>query len=101
VSRPLIAVEFEQDVRLVAAQWAFIQWIVTIDRTDYAVKLRLHIDEDCFIQVYRNVQNGLISFTLVLIGPECTGVTVMEAPGIGIPAVRPIPMTSQLKEAAW
>jgi hypothetical protein len=62
----------------VAAQWAFVQWVITVDRTDYAVKLRLHVDEDCFVQVYRNVQNGLISFTMLMnrtriYGRDCDG----------------------------
>jgi hypothetical protein len=74
----MTAADYEQDVRQLATQWAFIQSIVTIDRTDYAVKLRLHIDVECFVQVYANVQSGLTSFTLVLnrariYGRDCDG----------------------------
>ncbi len=78
MSRPLTIADFEYGVRQLAIQWAFIQWLVTVDRTDYAVKLRLHIDVDCFIQVYHNVQNGLISYTLIMnrtriYGRDCDG----------------------------
>jgi hypothetical protein len=37
-----------------------------VDKTDYAVKMRLHIDSDCFIQVYANVQKEVLSFALVV-----------------------------------
>jgi len=72
------AAEFERTVQQEATQWAFIQWIVSVDRTDYAVKLRLHVDAECFVQVYANVQKGLISFTLVvnrarIYGRDCEG----------------------------
>lgn len=74
----MTAAEFERDVQQVADQWAYVQWVVTVDKTDYAVKLRLHVDAECFIQVYANVQKGLISFTLVLnrmriYGRDCEG----------------------------
>jgi hypothetical protein len=71
-------VDFEHDVRQVVTQWAFIQRVVTVDKADYAIKLRLYIDGECFIQVYANVQKGLISFALVLnrariYGRDCDG----------------------------
>lgn len=66
MSYHVTAADFERDVREVAAQWAFIQSLVTVDRADYAVKLRLHVDAECFIQIYANVQKELFSFTLVL-----------------------------------
>lgn len=78
MSYPVTGADFERDVRQVAAQWAFIQSIVTVDRSDYAVKLRLHVDTECFIQIYANVQKELFSFTLVLnreriYGSDCEG----------------------------
>ena len=56
----------ERDVRRSAAQWAFIQHVETIDKTDFTVKLRLHVDTECFIQVYANTHKQLSSYTLVL-----------------------------------
>jgi len=45
------------------AKWAFIQNTETIDKTDYAVKMRLYIDVDCFVQVYANAHKQLTSYT--------------------------------------
>jgi hypothetical protein len=58
--------EFEQDVYRIAAEWSFLRSIETVDKTDYAVKLRLHIDTECFIQMYTNVEKGILSYVLVL-----------------------------------
>jgi len=68
----------ERDVRHAAAQWAFIQRVETIDKTDFTVKLRLHVDTECFIQVYANTHKQLSSYTLVLnrsrvFGRDCDG----------------------------
>lgn len=74
----MTASAFERAVQQVADQWAYVQWVVPVDSTDYAVKLRLHVDAECFVQVYANVQKGLFSFTLVLnrariYGRDCEG----------------------------
>ena len=42
----------EGDVRGSAAQWAFIQRVETIDKTDFTIKQRLYVDAECFVQVY-------------------------------------------------
>jgi len=68
----------ERDVQRAAAQWAFIQHVETIDKTDFTIKLRLHIDIECFIQVYANTQKHLNGYTLVLnrsrvFGRDCEG----------------------------
>jgi len=70
--------DFEQEARRVAALWAFIRQIVTVDKSDYAVKLRLHVDKECFVQVYANTHKELFSYTLVLnrariYGRDCDG----------------------------
>ncbi len=74
----MTADDFETYVRETAAEWAFIRWITTVDKADHAVKMRLHIATECFIQVYANVQKVLMSFTLVLnhhrvYGRDCEG----------------------------
>lgn len=58
--------EFEQEVVKIAAEWSFIGPVDTIDKTDHAIKMRLHIDTECFVQIYANVQKSALSFTLVL-----------------------------------
>ncbi len=42
--------DVESDVQRITTQWAFIQRVETIDKTDFTVKLRLHVDTECFIQ---------------------------------------------------
>lgn len=49
-----------------------------MDKTDYAIKMRLHIIADCFVRVYANVQKQLLSYALVLnrtriYGRNCEG----------------------------
>jgi hypothetical protein len=70
--------DVERDVRRAAAEWVFIREVETVDKTEHAVKMRLHVDTDCFVQVYANVQKGLVSYTLVLnryriLGRDCEG----------------------------
>lgn len=57
---------FEQDVLRTANEWSFIRSIETVDKTDQAIKLRLQVDAECFVQVYANVRKNLFSYTLVL-----------------------------------
>lgn len=68
----------ERDVQRTAAKWAFIQGVETVDKTDFAVKLRLHVDTDCFVQVYGNTQKQITSYALVfnrarILGRDCEG----------------------------
>jgi hypothetical protein len=70
--------DFEGEVRRSAAEWAFIQLVEAIDKTDHAIKLRLLVDADCFVQVYANVQKSIYSYTVVLnrsriYGRDCEG----------------------------
>ncbi len=58
--------EFERDALMVVGEWSFLRSADTIDKTDYAVKLRLHVDTECFIQVYANIEKGIYSYALVL-----------------------------------
>lgn len=55
----------ERDVQRTAAQWAFIQHVETVDKTGDAIKLRLHIDTDCFVQIYVNTRKQIISYAVV------------------------------------
>lgn len=58
--------EFQPITLATAEEWSFLRSVDTVDKTDYAIKLRLHIDTDCFIQVYANVEKGVFSYALVL-----------------------------------
>jgi len=70
--------DFEQEVQSVAAQFAFIRRIATLDKADHAIKIRLYVDDECFVQVYTNIGKGLLSFTLIInrirmYGRDCEG----------------------------
>ena len=62
----MTAEEFERLVRNTVSDWAFITHVITVDRTDYAVKMRLIVDPECFVQVYANLSKDIFSFTLIL-----------------------------------
>ncbi len=68
----------ERDVHRAAANWAFVRHVETVDKTSDAIKLRLHIDTDCFVQVYVNARKRIISYTVVfnrarILGRDCDG----------------------------
>ena len=68
----------EREVQRTTAKWAFVQRVETVDKTDDAIKLRLHIDTDCFIQVYTNTRKQIISYAVVfnrarILGRDCDG----------------------------
>ena len=74
----MTADDFESDVRRVAKEWAYIQSVETVDKTDHTTKMRLHVDPGCFVQVYANTQKELVSYSLVLnryriLGRDCEG----------------------------
>lgn len=61
----MTADEVERHVQRTALQWAFILDVETVDKADHTVKMRLHVDRDCFVQVYANTQKQITSFVLV------------------------------------
>jgi hypothetical protein len=58
--------EFEQSVIQAVEAWSFIDSVAILDKTAHAIKMRLMIDPECFVQIYANVQKGLISYALIL-----------------------------------
>jgi hypothetical protein len=58
--------DFERSVRATAAEWVFIRWVTTTDKTAHAIKMRLHLTEGCFVQIYANIEKDLLSYALVL-----------------------------------
>lgn len=70
--------DVERNILATAANWACIRWTTLLDKTEHAIKMRLHIDSACFVQVYANPKKSLISYTLVLdrtriYGRDCDG----------------------------
>jgi hypothetical protein len=71
---------FEHAVYSVAARFAYIQRVVTLDKTANAIKLRLYVTAGCFVQIYANVRKKITSYALVLgetriYGRNCDGGT--------------------------
>lgn len=68
----------EREVQRTAAGWAFVQRVETVDQTDDAIKLRLHIAPDCLVQVYINTRKQITSYAVVfnrarIFGRDCDG----------------------------
>lgn len=73
--------EFERHILTAAAQWSFLRTVDTVDKTDYAVKLRLHVDVECFIQIYANVHKASLATRLFSIDRASMGEIMKEEPG--------------------
>lgn len=58
--------ELERDFLATAGEWSYIRSADVIDKTDYAIKMRLYVDNECFIQIYGNMTKRIFSFALVL-----------------------------------
>ena len=62
----------------VSSRFPFIEKIETLLKTPNTIKIKLSITYTCFIQVYQNIQKGIISYVLVsgnqrLFGRDCDG----------------------------
>ena len=44
--------DLEKDVLQTVGDWAYIRHVALVDKTKHALKMRLHIDSACFIQLY-------------------------------------------------
>lgn len=70
--------DFEQEVIQIAETWTFIRSATTLDKTAHAIKMRLSVAPECFVQIYTNVQKNLVSYALILhrmrvYGRDCDG----------------------------
>lgn len=90
----------ERDVQRTATKWAFIQGIETVDKTDFAVKMRLHVETDCFVQVTPIPKNRSPVMPWYSTVPVFLDATVKEDSGIGIPLKRLVNTTSHQKANA-
>ena len=70
--------DIEKQIYSVVAQFAFIKETETLQKTPHTIKIKLHIKQTCFIQIYRNIQKNVINYVLVsgnqrLFGRDCDG----------------------------
>lgn len=61
-----------------ASKFPFVKRVETLLKTPNTVKIKLSITSTCFIQVYQNIQKGIISYVVVsgnqrLFGRDCDG----------------------------
>ncbi|MCI0515345.1 hypothetical protein L0128_19190 [candidate division KSB1 bacterium] len=57
--------ELKLEINTTLQQFDYIREVVILDETDAAIKIRCKIDESTFIQIYRNLKTGTISYLLV------------------------------------
>lgn len=70
--------DLEKDIRNITSRFPFIQNTQTVLKTTYTIKIRLDITDECFIQIYQNVQKNLTSYVAVIgreriYGRDCDG----------------------------
>jgi hypothetical protein len=70
--------EIERDIKDITTRFPFIQDTKIVLKTTHTIKIRLDITEECFIQIYRNIQKNITSYVAVLgheriYGRDCDG----------------------------
>lgn len=70
--------EIESEIRKAASRFPFIQDTKTLLKTAHTIKIRLNVSEECYIQIYRNIQKNLASYVAILgceriYGRDCDG----------------------------
>ncbi len=70
--------EIEREIRKAASRFPFIQDTKTLLKTACTIKIRLNVSEECYIQIYRNIQKNLAGYVAVLgceriYGRDCDG----------------------------
>ncbi len=66
MSKRSVINKIEIEVNKITSGFSFIQETKTILKTANTIKIRLDITEECFTQVYRNIQKDLISYVTVV-----------------------------------
>lgn len=66
----------EEQIYETASKFPFIGRVETLLKTPDTIKVKLSITQTCFIQVYQNIQKGIISYVVVsgnqrLFGRDC------------------------------
>lgn len=56
----------EEEVKEITSKFSFIQDTKIILKTAHTIKIRLDVTEECFVQIYRNIQKTLISYVTVV-----------------------------------
>jgi hypothetical protein len=68
----------EKQIYETASKFPFIEKVETLLKTPNTIKVKLSVTQTCFIQVYQNIQKGIINYALVsgnqrLFGRDCDG----------------------------
>mgnify|MGYP001077010165 CR=1 FL=1 len=58
--------DWEQEITAAASAFSFVQTVLTTDKNPTALKMRLSLGPELFVQVYVNVATGTQNFVLVL-----------------------------------
>jgi len=69
---------WEKEIAVAAGSFSFVQAVRIVDKNPVALKVRLVIGPDFFVQIYVNVETGTQNFVLVLgrqrlYGRDCVG----------------------------
>lgn len=70
--------DVEKQIYETAHQFAFVNKIETILKTTNTLKIKLVITSTCFIQIYQNIQKGVVNYAVILgnqriFGRDCDG----------------------------
>lgn len=70
--------DVENEIHKVAKKFPFVSKVETLSKTLNTIKVKLTITPTCFIQIYRNIQKGIINYVIVsgnqrLFGRDCDG----------------------------
>lgn len=71
---------WEREIAVAASAFSFVQAVLIVDKNPVALKVRLMIGPDFFVQIYVNVETGTQNFALLLgrqrlYGRDCVGGT--------------------------
>lgn len=63
----------EKYVERIVSKFPFIQKLQTLLKTNHTIKMRLDVTEECFIQIYYNIQRDNTSYVVILGGKRIYG----------------------------
>ncbi|HHT9125104.1 MAG TPA: hypothetical protein ACFYD6_04715 [Candidatus Brocadiia bacterium] len=63
----------EKNVKRIVSKFPFIQKAQTLLKTTHTIKMRLDVTEECFIQIYYNIQRDNTSYVVILGGKRIYG----------------------------
>lgn len=63
----------EKDIERIVSKFFFIQSVQTLLKTIHTIKMRLYVTEECFIQIYYNIQKNRTNYVVILGGKRIYG----------------------------